>query len=107
MPRILIVTLSSQTYVSYAYETSGSAKCLEILVELPNWRIIKKGSAPWRQCSLEECIRNLDWIHLAQDRTKCELFYQTNKLHGLSPPANYTDRATAALLPKVKELREA
>jgi hypothetical protein len=28
-------------------ELSGSIKCWEILEELSNWRLLKKGPAPW------------------------------------------------------------
>jgi hypothetical protein len=28
-------------------QPSGSINCLEILEWLPNWQLLKKGSAPW------------------------------------------------------------
>jgi hypothetical protein len=40
--------------------------------------------------------------HISQYKTRCHIFYccilihEKKKLHGLSPRANYTDRATAA-----------
>jgi hypothetical protein len=48
----------------------------------------------------------VDWIDLAQNRDECKALVNTvmnvrvpqtkTKLHGLSPRANYTDRATTA-----------
>jgi hypothetical protein len=37
-------------------DSSGSIKCWEILEEMRNWWLLKKGSVPWSQLELMNCI---------------------------------------------------